>query len=328
MSLLTKEKPDMQSKYIQSKSLRSLGIELECGVLSSAHKQVSQLIESGYWEYANEGRDSSLLFQSDEGEEPIVPVEYRIWDKFNNNLWSVSDFIDKMYNKYHILVNDTCGFHIHVSFVDATNGLAIASSQKFQEGFISEYLKAFEGNSKYLDRLNNKYTYWGGYNEDIVVDVLNNYHHDDRRRVPINLMAWHEHNTIEFRVFPHQESALEAFSTIGWLASTVDKLVDEYEKETTFEYEIDMDKYKKGGQLNSDDTKVHVKVADTAGLSDKIIAHGRAPIQLSSRLNSVLIQALDELIRVKKKEAMAQAQGESEDDDDTQTDIEDDDYDN
>ncbi len=101
---------------------------------------------------------------------------------------------------------------LHVRFTDAEL-FKLFSYWQVYSVFIGKYKKDFGSVKKYQNRLDNSYSHDYSGNDELV----KGYEGASGKYWAINFGSIHEHNTLEFRLFPHQDSAEEAKNTMSWI---------------------------------------------------------------------------------------------------------------
>jgi Putative amidoligase enzyme len=200
---------------VDVKFVESMGVELECGI--NKREAVDLALE-----YASKHR---CLNKIDIGTDGSVHVnatykgkELRIHDYTKNDYKDLMSMLELLYAN-DIKVDSSCGFHIHVKLENPQLYAVFQYMNTYNE-FIKAYGDKFKGKDKYLERLHG--TYGKGYdNEDALIQ---NVQGTDRYRA-INFQSIPRHGTLEFRVFPRQDSYEEAKDTIFWLKETVDGML-------------------------------------------------------------------------------------------------------
>lgn|SRR3990167_1832025 len=198
-----------------SKTVESIGCELEGGTDSAW----AELTLSKYRtaELNHDGSVSVDEFDFDD-------AEITFWSKSKREF---KQFIKEIFNG-EFLQNSTCGNHIHLRFKNLDKAIAVFSMPHVQKMFLDEYRKfaaTRKRRSRYLSRLTNSYCS-GEVQERVIINQLTEPYRDDSRYRAINLNCVQETNTIEFRVFPHVESAREYLEMVGWLCELVDELMN------------------------------------------------------------------------------------------------------
>ena len=143
----------------------------------------------------------------------------------NEELQELLGLLKFAYENCGFATNSSCGFHIHVRFKDMAGAIRVFSSERVIQDFMIRYAREFR-DERYTRRLGSIYcsqdpTLYEP--REIGRAVYNKYS-------PINVGAYIEHQTIEFRIMPNQLSADEAKRSLLWLIRTAEELYDAYHK--------------------------------------------------------------------------------------------------
>lgn len=138
-------------------------------------------------------------------------------NNFYLNLRKYVDFLFQCFGQ-----NNTCGNHIHISFVKPDIGFCAFSFKEIYTKFIEDYEKDWCSLYKYKKRLQNNYCKadWDAGN---IYDICANYNGD--RYYAINLKAYRCHSTIEFRIMPHADNSNEYMNQITWVINETKSLI-------------------------------------------------------------------------------------------------------
>jgi len=195
-----------------SNHINSLGVELECGMNYEDTKKLkdwAKLAElSNYMEIDGDG--SVNVPEKDDSS-----LEIRFWNK---DLDKVLSFLKLAYAECNASTNNTCGFHLHVKVSD----FGILTYESCFSRFLRLYRKHYKLKPKYMGRLMNRYCRARILKQDFVIDQLEGRGYDEDRYCAINFRSLDKHDTIEFRIFPHQSTYIEAKSTILWFIDTIE----------------------------------------------------------------------------------------------------------
>lgn len=225
-----------------SKVVESIGIELECGITTKgANRLVDRFSKWPIGANLNIGSDISVKVNRNPGLSILDNREIR----FYSDKWvDIKHFLKWAY-EYGAKTDSSCGFHLHVEFVNHEFTLLSLAEKKFVSDFLHEYLvtfSSFEQHEKYLSRLSNKYSKRNTESSATLKRIVFDGDWSDRR-VAVNFSSVNKHKrqivtktgrstmmlgTLEFRVFPNQNSAEEAITTVTWLVDVLDKLVPKY----------------------------------------------------------------------------------------------------
>jgi hypothetical protein len=202
-----------------SKYINSLGLEIECGIDNEDYDNLTAYLhEKNLAQYASIGADGSVWVD----EKDMSDTEIKFW---HENLKIILNFVERLYNKYKIKTNRTCGLHIHIKLKD-NELFGIFTFKKFFKAFIKEYVEYFK-DSKYLDRLHNNYCVARYTKTDMIRQIQGI---RSVRYRAINLVPFRTRKTIEFRIFPHQQNYIEFENTILWFVGTIDKILEKLQK--------------------------------------------------------------------------------------------------
>jgi hypothetical protein len=200
-----------------SRFINSIGCEIECGY----NEPTGAYLQDKKW---NDDLFNNLEMASD-GSINVrgcshPQAELRYW---NNNLTDFLKVIKMIYAK-GIKVNTSCGLHIHIKLKNKDKYLGFWSYKEKYDKFIKEYKDKFATSRRYMNRLHNHYC-TAQYNARRIADQLKG--DDCERYNAINLSAYKEHKTIEFRIFPAQKDFEEFEDTILWFVKTIDTMLSE-----------------------------------------------------------------------------------------------------
>jgi hypothetical protein len=185
--------------------IESIGIELECGlderdwtVLEDYCREKGTLVHLSY------GSDASVYVEGYDKD----ACEIRYWD------YSVEDLCKFVRKAFEMIgQNSSCGNHLHIRFKDMKQAMSIFSYSGTHALLKSKYVKKWGETTKYYNRLRNRYCN-GSYSEDAVDSQLKRAFKDTSRYRMINLNAYKETKTIEFRILPNFDSGREAEESI------------------------------------------------------------------------------------------------------------------
>jgi ribosomal protein L31 len=222
-----------------SEHIESLGVELECGALTTTFDTVST-------KFSKWGLSKNLRKEFDGS---IKREQSWTWKHHSQELtfWSdklldLKHFLSWTYKAGDVRTNNSCGFHIHVKFKNHAEALYYFARREIINKFHTMYSNKFKDNQKYISRFSNKYskkntkttrellqTYVYGYNSRYSsVNFISTQKH--RTYVEIDNTTYPYPGTLEFRLFPYQESADEAYKTILWFVKTLEVLMFDFDK--------------------------------------------------------------------------------------------------
>lgn len=193
--------------------VESLGIELEGGIDEGGLVQVYDWIRNNdLGRYFSNGQDCSVELDGFDYND----MELRFWNK---ELDKILDFANKVYSS-GLETNETCGLHVHIKFRDDI--LGATTFRRFYTLFMEAYLTHFKDSGKYIERAKNGYcrdVYWA--------EKQLREREEGLRYSAINFVSLKEaQNTVEFRIFPNQESFRELANTLRWLLRVLNKIFD------------------------------------------------------------------------------------------------------
>jgi len=197
-----------------SKHIVSLGVEAEGGINEDGLKEVIKGLEKKGLRHLFEIHYDGSVYVSD------MDYSDREFNFHSSELKDIRFFLKLLFGA-GFKANSTCGFHIHARMVNDLPKLF--SYKHFYEKFLDLYRSRYRFNQKYLRRLHNSYCY-ADYDEYKIYRQLASRKKCSERYTAINLNSLNLHGTLEFRIFPRQESLLEAMSTIRFVINAVEKL--------------------------------------------------------------------------------------------------------
>ncbi|MEM2175619.1 MAG: hypothetical protein QXI58_08390 [Candidatus Micrarchaeia archaeon] len=223
-----------------TKNIESLGVECEGGIDYKDLDKLEKYIETNdltdFYSVTNDG--SVLVYDKD-----IRDIEIRF---YHYDLDIILDFLRYLFSECNFKTNSSCGFHVHVRFVNMEKAISLFSYEKVWEIFLNEYKKKFK-DFKYIRRLANRYC-GAIYSEGDIVGQLDGL--DGYRYRAINLKAVYDHDTIEFRILPGMDSFTEAKNAILWLIDVIDSIINK--KFIIFSEMLGFDNF-------NIDNKIHIK---------------------------------------------------------------------
>lgn len=131
----------------------------------------------------------------------------------------------KIWEKYKVKQNKSCGNHFHISFSDKAMYYKFLFPET-QKLFVSSYVSYF-GKEKYLDRLENKYskfTFKTSTIYSITRKQLEETYKSEHRYFAINMNSFNKFKTIEFRIFPFAENVWELFEQLKFLIRFLEEI--------------------------------------------------------------------------------------------------------
>lgn len=208
-------------------NIESIGFEAEGGINQREYDNLRNEIQSnglsGHFQVKHDGTVSV-------SDREISGREYNYW---SGDLLKIKKFLKLLY-KHGFKSNSSCGFHIHVRFANNKKAVSYFSFEKFVSMFMRKYTKDFKESQKYIARKTNHYCSSRGISDNVKRQLKGG----GSRYSAINLLSLQEEqNTIEFRIFPHQDSYEESIETISWLLITLENI---FEHDVIFEEEINV----------------------------------------------------------------------------------------
>jgi len=194
------------------------GVEIECGVSNRPSLP-------GGWTHSDDG---SIHTSLDSMEIKTVGPYSSNFDSFVHDLQAILDSIERK------VVNDSCGFHVHISFDDRYYHQLLCS-WNFYNYFMKRYDKTFPG-YKFQDRKHKDYCKAFANYENFVGAVSHQVAVHDRdscRYFAIN-HCYTYHGTIEFRIFPGSVSVPEIKRMLKFLFDVINEYIhlDKYNNDT------------------------------------------------------------------------------------------------
>ena len=242
------------NKKIKLKSIKSFGIEVECGIYESALYD----IENDYYGDYNfeHGEDGSVSVEDPRYEDDcwISNCELRYWSE---NVDDVIEFIKVCWEK-GIKQNYTCGNHVH--FRPRDEWWPVYLSPLFPRFFVFQYLKKYNQKKKYMNRLFSRYSRYTIFSLKRMLDIFVLREDFDRYKF-INYVSFFEDQwTIEIRIMPYCSSVKEHLEQLMFIIKTIkmfEKLVEKKSrnvfvksfdiKTEKLENELEMKIYETGG---------------------------------------------------------------------------------
>jgi len=206
------------------KWIESVGVELEGGVTESAVRFVENKLAMLDLDYRFEwGFDGSVNVPKP----PFVrdrwcsDAELRFWIEMNR-IEVLFDVVDTLW-KLGFRQNSTCGNHVHLKFINNLQTLSLIFNEEFVKDFERRYrIYARARGEKYEHRINNRYCAF--YEFHSFPAAL--YYYCVSRYHAVNYKSVDENETLEIRILPYAEDAIEYIDNLVWLLKTVDSIVD------------------------------------------------------------------------------------------------------
>ncbi|MDE1768637.1 MAG: hypothetical protein KGH62_04685 [Candidatus Micrarchaeota archaeon] len=200
---------------IPAQHIKSVGFELEGGIDGPGLKQLQGYVRENRLSvyYNDKQRERSLNVKGKDHPN----MEIRFW---NGTLKVCTDFIEHAY-RCGFETDQSCGFHVHLAFDDMTKAVSTFSSPTVIKQFVDSYKDQFDDH-RYLSRLKNVFC-----SNPKNVDIASNGAVLFEKKTIINIGAYLNHGTIEFRLLPNQQNAIEAISSLEWLVKESDRIFAE-----------------------------------------------------------------------------------------------------
>ncbi|MCC6005804.1 MAG: amidoligase family protein [Thermofilum sp.] len=210
------------------KWVESVGVELEGGVPESAVRFVQNKLETLGLDYRFEwGFDGSVSVPKP----PYIrdrwcsDAELRFWIEINR-IEVLFDVIDVLW-KLGFRQNSTCGNHVHLKFINNLQTLSLIFNEEFVKEFEKRYrIYARARGEKYERRIDNHYCEFYKFHK--YPAAL--YYYCTTRYRAVNFRSVDENETLEIRVLPYAENAIEYIDNLIWLLRVVDNIVDKIVK--------------------------------------------------------------------------------------------------
>jgi hypothetical protein len=214
-----------------SRHIRSLGLELEGGILSYKLSEFEEKMYSQFEDfdiYYSVGSDGSVnvpcpsSYSYRECYRWYSSVEVRFWhDDINVLIY----FVKELWN-HGFKQNSTCGNHMHIRF-DNIFYASIFSLLDAQLMFINEYKNQFFGNPKYMYRLSNQYSQACTTQLCINDNMLNKYG-SRYRAINFRSITDKGYSTLEIRIMPYANDANELISMMMFNINTIEKIINHF----------------------------------------------------------------------------------------------------
>lgn len=218
--------------------IASIGIEVECITpYASTVEKINEAL-SNLDVHPNIGSDCSIDRMNARG----ATREIRMWHSDVSNIKAALELLyaPRSQHGFNIKTNESCGLHIHIAPTAHTQKaralIAALSHEVVYNSFIAAYNKFFsidmgDGEtamlSKYAQRKNN-YFCKTTYNETNISHILKG--DPGNRYNAINYASLNRNGTIEIRLMPAADSAEEAYTSIMFVVSAIEKLTAHFEK--------------------------------------------------------------------------------------------------
>jgi len=216
----------MIGKYIYS-----LGLELEGGInsisLSRFEKEMANEIEN-FDDHYSVGEDGSVSvgcpqsFPYEYCRYWISNIEIRFW---HYDLNTIIYFVKRLW-AHLFRQNHTCGNHMHIRFTNLVYA-SIFSLIEAQNMFIDEYKKRYSENSKYLYRLENRYS-TACLDQDCINDNMLNPNGSRYRAINFRSITDKKYKTLEIRIMPYANNANELIDMIMFNIRTIDMIIERF----------------------------------------------------------------------------------------------------
>ncbi len=232
------------------KNIESVGVEIEsCANNNVLWKPIIESMDGIEYLHAVEWHGDGSINCSNERrrypDKDMTDSEFTTWTtpKYVNYIFKL---YETLYHKITLRQNDSTGNHIHLRFKDPIS-YYIVTSPAFIFQFQQLYARKYELDSKYVNRLDNRYS--TKYRD--INDILDNQLSGSRYRT-INALSLLKHRswTIEFRILPWAENPREYREMVMWLLTTVDQLITDH-KQRIKGLKIKMDYDKEGVRVGN-----------------------------------------------------------------------------
>jgi hypothetical protein len=206
------------------KWVESVGVELEGGVPESAIRFVENKLSMF-------GLDSRFDFGYDGSVHVSKPpyVRDRWYGDAELRFWVETRRIEILFDlvvtlwRYGFRQNSTCGNHVHLKFVRNLQTISLIFTEEFVKEFERRYaVYARSRGEKYTARIENHYCAFYEFH-DFPATL---YYYCTTRYCAVNYRSVDENETLEIRILPHAEDAIEYIDNLVWLLKTVDSIVD------------------------------------------------------------------------------------------------------
>jgi hypothetical protein len=213
-------------KYVRY--IQSVGVELEGGVPESAVRFIEdKLAILDLDDRFDFGYDGSVYV-------PRPPyIRDRWYSDAELRFWIETERIEILFDVVSILwklgfkQNSTCGNHVHLKFVNNLQMLSLIFCEEFVKEFERKYaVYSKSRGEKYESRINNHYCEFYKFHK--YPAAL--YYYCTTRYRAVNYRSVDENETLEIRVLPYAENAIEYIDNLIWLLRVVDNIVDKIVK--------------------------------------------------------------------------------------------------
>jgi hypothetical protein len=206
------------------KWVESVGVELEGGVPERAIDIIIIKLEKlGLSHRFDFGYDGSVRVPKPSfvRDRWYSDAELRFWVE-TNRIEILFDVVDTLW-KLGFRQNATCGNHVHLKFVDNMQTLSLIFTEEFVKEFEKKYtIYAKARGEKYTARIKNHYCEFYEFH-DFPAAL---YYYCETRYRAVNFRSVDENETLEIRILPYAEDAIEYIDNVVWLLKVVDDIVD------------------------------------------------------------------------------------------------------
>jgi hypothetical protein len=206
------------------KWVESVGVELEGGVPERAIDIIiSKLEKLGLSHRFDFGYDGSVHVPKPSyvRDRWYSDAELRFWVE-TNRIEILFDVVSTLW-KHGFKQNSTCGNHVHLKFVNNLQTLSLIFCEEFVKKFEKKYaVYARARGEKYTARIENHYCAFYEFH-DFPAAL---YYYCTSRYCAVNYRSIDENETLEIRILPYAEDAIEYIDNLVWLLKTVDGIVD------------------------------------------------------------------------------------------------------
>jgi hypothetical protein len=204
-----------------SKTIDSLGVELECGISNQKLQYLSRKYSPTHrYEVHSDGSVSVNPHASNWV--PNAEITYNSDRKADLYEFFEDAFRDN--ERLGALTNRTTGMHCHIH--SNVSFMWQWSYAVTVHRFLAAYKSQYHDIPKYMNRLVNEYSK-GRYSESAAVDQIRLNFKNSARRYAVNLNAYSinpSRGTFEIRILPGMDNAAEAIKSIEWLTKTIDDI--------------------------------------------------------------------------------------------------------
>ncbi len=238
-------------------NIESIGVEIESCVDNSVlWRPIVYGIEGIEYlhdvEWHNDGSISCSEERRKYSNKDMVDSEFTAWTDIKHVNY-IFKLYEALYEKATLRQNKSTGNHIHIRFKEPID-YYIVTSPSFIYRFQYLYSKKYALDSKYIDRLNNRFSV----EYSSINDIIDNQLSGSRYRT-INALSLVKHRswTVEFRILPYADNPVEYRHMVTWLITTVDNLITEYKaklKPLGRKFRYDKEGLRVGNEILGNDT--------------------------------------------------------------------------